>query len=235
MIEPVMQLDNASRAWPSGGGIVMALNEVSLTIFPGKLYAITGPSGSGKTTMLNLIGTLERPSSGQVTGFGQTLNKIGESGLLKIRRDSIGFVFQTFNLIPRLTARENVELPLELARHPQKTARARECLTQAGFPLERQNHRPAKLSGGECQRVAIARALANDPQLILADEPTGNLDSATSQQVLELLSDLAHNQGKAVVLVTHDASLANHADEVILLKDGRIVSVKKGLGGNQEG
>lgn len=224
MTEPIYQLDNVSRAWPSGGGMVLALNDVSLMIFPGKLYAITGPSGSGKSTMLNLIGTLERPSSGAITGFGQLLNKIGENGLLKIRREKIGFVFQSFNLIPKLTARENVELPLELARHPNKTARARECLGMAGFPLDRENHRPAKLSGGEAQRVAIARALANDPQLILADEPTGNLDSHTGRQILELLADLAHSQGKAVIMVTHDTGLAKKADEIIRLKDGKIIS-----------
>lgn len=223
MTEPIYKLENVTRAWPSGNSIVLGLNDVTITIYPGKLYAITGPSGSGKSTMLNLIGTLERPSSGEVTGFGQLLNKIGENGLLRIRREQIGFVFQSFNLIPKLTARENVELPLELAKHPNRTARARECMELAGFPLDRQNHRPAKLSGGECQRVAIARALANDPQLILADEPTGNLDSRTGRQILDLLIALAHTHGKTVIMVTHDASLAKRADEIVCLIDGKII------------
>jgi putative ABC transport system ATP-binding protein len=204
--------------------VILALNEVSLTITPGKLYAVIGPSGCGKSTLLNLMGTLERPSSGRITGFGQPLHQLGEGGLLKIRREKIGFVFQSFNLIANLSARENIELALELSRHPNRTVQARECMELAGFPLERQNHRPAKLSGGECQRVAIARALANDPQLILADEPTGNLDSKTGRQILDLLANLARKQGKAVIMVTHDHSLAKQADEIIRLKDGKIVS-----------
>lgn len=224
MTEPILTMNNVSRSWPTGSGPVLGLDDVSLSIRLGKLYAVTGPSGSGKSTMLNIIGTLERPSTGEISGFGQALHRLGEKRLRKIRRHNIGFVFQSFNLIAKLSAKENVELPLELAHHPSKAARARECLELAGFPLNRQNHRPAKLSGGECQRVAIARALANDPQLVLADEPTGNLDSRTGQQILELLTDLAHSQGKAVIMVTHGTDLAQRADEIICLRDGKIIS-----------
>jgi len=224
MTEPIFQLDNVSRAWTTGGGVILALNEVSLSITPGKLYAVIGPSGSGKSTLLNLIGTLERPSSGRIFGFGLPLHQLTEGRLQKIRREKIGFVFQSFNLIANLSARENVELALELARNPNRTIRAQECMELAEFPLDRQNHRPGKLSGGECQRISIARALANDPELILADEPTGNLDSSTGQQIIELLKNLARKQGKAVIMVTHDYSLAKQADEIVRLTDGKIVS-----------
>jgi putative ABC transport system ATP-binding protein len=203
------------------GGITGALNGVSVAVEKGEFAAIMGPSGSGKSTMLNLVAGLDRPSSGTVTVGGTDLSRLGEAGLARFRRDHIGFVFQFFYLLPNLTALENVLIPAQLKGNVVP-GRARELLEQLGIK-EVADKYPALLSGGQQQRVAIARALINNPTLLLADEPTGALDTHTGDQVMELLGELHHN-GQTILLVTHDAKLATrHAARVISVMDGKIV------------
>jgi putative ABC transport system ATP-binding protein len=203
------------------GGITGALNGVSVAVEKGEFAAIMGPSGSGKSTMLNLVAGLDRPSSGTVTVGGTDLSKLGEAGLARFRRDHIGFVFQFFYLLPNLTALENVLIPAQLKGNVVP-GRARELLEQLGI-TDVANRYPARLSGGQQQRVAIARALINNPTLLLADEPTGALDTHTGDQVMELLSQL-HRDGQTILLVTHDAKLATrYAARVISVMDGKIV------------
>jgi putative ABC transport system ATP-binding protein len=203
------------------GGITGALNGVSVTVDKGEFAAIMGPSGSGKSTMLNLVAGLDRPSSGTVTVGGTDLSKLGEAGLARFRRDHIGFVFQFFYLLPNLTALENILIPAQLKGNVVP-GRAGELLEQLGIK-EVADRYPALLSGGQQQRVAIARALINNPTLLLADEPTGALDTHTGDQVMELLGQLHHN-GQTILLVTHDAKLATrHAARVISVMDGKIV------------
>jgi putative ABC transport system ATP-binding protein len=203
------------------GGITGALNGVSVTVDKGEFTAIMGPSGSGKSTMLNLVAGLDRPSSGTVTVGGTDLGQLGEAGLARFRRDHIGFVFQFFYLLPNLTALENVLIPAQLKGNVVP-GRARELLEQLGIK-EVADKYPARLSGGQQQRVAIARALINNPTLLLADEPTGALDTHTGDQVMELLGEL-HRNGQTILLVTHDAKLATrHAARVISVMDGKIV------------
>ena len=203
------------------GGITGALDGVSLTVEGGEFSAIMGPSGSGKSTLLNLVAGLDRPSSGSVAVGGTDLGRLGEAGLARFRRDHIGFVFQFFNLLPNLTALENVLLPAQL-RGRAGTAPARELLAQLGIG-EVADRFPARLSGGQQQRVAIARALINRPALLLADEPTGALDTHSGEQVMDLLARL-HRDGQTILLVTHDARLATrHATRTISVMDGRIV------------
>jgi ABC-type lipoprotein export system ATPase subunit len=184
---------------------------------------VVGPSGSGKTTLLNVLGALDRPTPGDVYLNGVALSSLPEGELTRVRREKVGFVFQLFELIPNLSALENVALPMEFRgiRRPQREARARELLEAVGMP-HRATHRPGRLSGGEQQRVAIARALASDPSVILADEPTGNLDSGTGKEIVELLGALAHNRRKTVVVVTHDERIAELADVRMELVDGRL-------------
>jgi putative ABC transport system ATP-binding protein len=203
------------------GGITGALGGVSVTVEKGEFTAIMGPSGSGKSTLLNLVAGLDRPTSGTVVVGGTDLGKIGEAGLARFRRDSIGFVFQFFYLLPNLTALENVLIPAQLKGNV-RTGRAQELLEQLGI-ADVANRYPARLSGGQQQRVAIARALVNNPTLLLADEPTGALDTHSGEQVMELLGGL-HRDGQTILLVTHDAKLATrHAARVISVTDGRIV------------
>jgi putative ABC transport system ATP-binding protein len=203
------------------GGITGALNGVSVAVEKGEFAAIMGPSGSGKSTMLNLVAGLDRPSSGSVTVGGTDLGKLGEAGLARFRRDHIGFVFQFFYLLPNLTALENVLIPAQL-KGSVVPGRARELLEQLGI-ADVANRYPARLSGGQQQRVAIARALINNPTLLLADEPTGALDTHTGDQVMELLGQL-HRDGQTILLVTHDAKLATrYAARVISVMDGKIV------------
>jgi putative ABC transport system ATP-binding protein len=203
------------------GGITGALNGVSVAVEKGEFAAIMGPSGSGKSTMLNLVAGLDRPSSGSVTVGGTDLGKLGEAGLARFRRDHIGFVFQFFYLLPNLTALENVLIPAQL-KGSVVPGRARELLKQLGI-TDVANRYPARLSGGQQQRVAIARALINNPTLLLADEPTGALDTHTGDQVMELLGQL-HRDGQTILLVTHDAKLATrYAARVISVMDGKIV------------
>ena len=203
------------------GGLTGALNGISVSIEKGEFTAIMGPSGSGKSTMLNLVAGLDRPTSGTIAVAGTDLAKLGEAGLARFRRDHIGFVFQFFYLLPNLTALENILIPAQLMGNVA-TARAAELLDQLGI-TDVADRYPARLSGGQQQRVAVARALINNPMLLLADEPTGALDTHTGEQVMELLAGL-HRQGQTILLVTHDAKLATrHAARVISVMDGKIV------------
>src|SRR5215813_6096244 len=208
---------------PSGGRPLTILDGVTLDVAAGEVCAITGPSGSGKSTLLGLIAGLDRPSAGSITVAGVEITGLDEDALARFRRDTLGYVFQSYHLIPTLTAAENVAIPLEIAGAPDALARARALLADVGLG-ERTHHYPVQLSGGEQQRVALARAVALDPGLLLADEPTGNLDSATGKQIIELLVALNRNLGSTLALVTHDSALAAHADRIVTLYDGRIVS-----------
>ncbi len=207
----------------SGGREVTVLADVSLEVPPGQFLAIAGPSGSGKSTLLGLIAGLDQPSAGRIEVAGVDVTALDEDGLARFRRDHVGYVFQSFHLLPTLTAQENVAVPLELAGEADAAPRAVALLAEVGL-ADRAHHYPVQLSGGEQQRVAVARAMARRPALLLADEPTGNLDSATGKQIIELLVGLNRRLGSTLVLVTHDAALAAHADRVITLRDGRIVS-----------
>ena len=202
---------------------VTALNHIDLTIEPGEMASIVGPSGSGKSTLLNLIGGLDRPSEGEVSLDGETLSRLDDDGLTRVRRDKIGFIFQFFNLLPTLTCLENVSLPLHLRGWPRKKVeeRARELLNMVRLG-ERVEHLPDELSGGERQRVAIARALSIYPPILLADEPTGNLDTATGIEILKLVHDLHERLGSTVLLVTHDKAVAESCPRTIHIRDGKV-------------
>ncbi|TMD89841.1 MAG: ABC transporter ATP-binding protein [Chloroflexi bacterium] len=216
----IVRVSDLTKAYQ--GGVTGALNGISLAIEAGEFTAIMGPSGSGKSTLLNLIAGLDRPTGGSVTVAGTDLGRLGESGLARFRRDHIGFVFQFFHLLPNLTALENVLIPAQLKSTTSAEAAGRKLLEQLGIK-EMADRYPAKLSGGQQQRVAIARALINNPALLLADEPTGALDTASGEQVMSLLAEL-HRQGQTIVLVTHDAKLATrHAARVVSIVDGRVV------------
>jgi putative ABC transport system ATP-binding protein len=219
----VIALDHVSKTF-EGKRHVTALDDVNLSIEPGEMVSIIGPSGSGKSTLLNLVGGLDRPTSGQVRIDDETLSALTDDGLTRVRRDKIGFVFQFFNLLPTLTCLENVGLPLHLRGWPRQRVdeRSRELLTlvQLGH---RMNHLPEELSGGERQRVAIARALSIYPPIILADEPTGNLDTHTGEEILSLVRDLHTRFRSTVVIVTHDMNVAESCPRTIALRDGRIV------------
>lgn len=207
---------------PSGARTLTVLDGVTLAVAPREVAAIVGPSGSGKSTLLGLIAGLERPTSGSIAVDGIDLATLDEDGLARLRRDRIGFVFQSYHLVPTLTAEENVAVPLELAGRADSLARARALLDDVGL-ADRARHYPAQLSGGEQQRVALARAVALRPPILMADEPTGNLDSATGEHIIALMLALNREHRSTLVLVTHDAALAGHADRVIRLRDGRIV------------
>jgi putative ABC transport system ATP-binding protein len=217
----IVQVRDLSMRLSSGGRPVTILDGVSLDVPESAVVAITGPSGSGKSTLLGLIAGLDRPTSGSITIDGVDITRLDEDGRARLRRDTIGFVFQSFHLIPTLTAAENVAVPLELAGHAAALANAEALLASVGL-ADRAHHYPAQLSGGEQQRVALARAVALRPRLLLADEPTGNLDSATSAQIIELLLTLRGEFRATLVLVTHDDALARHADRVVRLRDGRV-------------
>mgnify|MGYP001614267623 CR=1 FL=1 len=219
----MIALTDVSRTVTSGAGLLTILHSTSLTIARGRTVAISGPSGSGKSTLLGLLAGLDTPTTGQVLIDGVNITALGEEPLARLRGEKIGIVFQFFHLLPSLTALENVLVPMELAGAPGALARASALLADVGL-TGRGHHYPSQLSGGEQQRVAIARALANDPPLLLADEPTGNLDSGTGHQVIELLITVNRARGRTLVLVTHDRELADLADEVIALRDGRVVS-----------
>ena len=207
----------------SGGRTVTVLDSVSLDVARGECVAVTGPSGSGKSTLLGLVAGLDTPTSGAVVVDGVDLGTLDEDALARFRRDRIGFVFQSYHLIPTLTAVENVAVPLELAGVTDARTRAARLLAELGLGA-RGHHYPVQLSGGEQQRVALARAVAREPGLLLADEPTGNLDSATGASIIELLLALNRERGSTLVLVTHDAALAARADRQIALRDGRVVA-----------
>lgn len=219
----MIRLDHVSRTVTSGAGPLTILHPTSLTIDAGRTVAITGPSGSGKSTLLGLLAGLDAPTSGSVFIDGVNISALGEEALARLRGEKIGIVFQFFHLIPSLTALENVLVPLELAGVADARARATALLDEVGLS-QRGHHYPSQLSGGEQQRVAIARALANDPAILLADEPTGNLDSTTGRHVIDLLLSVNRRQGRTLVLVTHDRELAAMADEVIAMRDGRVAA-----------
>ena len=206
---------------PSGGRSLTILDGITLDVAAGEVLAITGPSGSGKSTLLGLVAGLDRPSAGSIVVAGIDITRLDEDALARFRRETLGYVFQSYHLIPTLTAVENVAVPLEIAGTPNALARARALLDDVGLG-DRGHHYPVQLSGGEQQRAALARAVALDPGLLLADEPTGNLDSATGTRIIELLLELKRRRGATLVLVTHDDALARHADRVVTLRDGRV-------------
>ena len=230
MSKPVLQLENLSKTYTLGKRDVPALSNLNLTVNSGEFVAIMGPSGSGKTTLLNVIGCIDKPTNGKVILDGIDATKLPENQLYKIRRDKMGFVFQTFNLLPYLNAVENVELPMEgrLKSKSERRKRASELLAMVGLS-GREGHRPQRLSAGEQQRVAIARALANNPAIILADEPTGNLDSQNKQGIIKLLGNLNLTQGTTIIMVTHDSQAARNTERMLLLKDGKIIKEMQGL------
>ena len=206
---------------PSGGRSLTILDGITLDVAAGEVLAITGPSGSGKSTLLGLVAGLDRPSAGSIVVAGIDVTRLDEDALARFRRETLGYVFQSYHLIPTLTAVENVAVPLEIAGTPNALARARALLDDVGLG-DRGHHYPVQLSGGEQQRAALARAVALEPGLLLADEPTGNLDSATGTRIIELLLELKRRRGATLVLVTHDEALARHADRVVTLRDGRV-------------
>jgi putative ABC transport system ATP-binding protein len=210
----------------SGGRPLTILDRVSLDVEEHDAVAIVGPSGSGKSTLLGLIAGLDVPTAGSIVVAGVDVTRLGEAALARFRRETIGYVFQSYHLIPTLTAVENVAVPLELAGERHALARARTLLEQVGL-ADRAHHYPVQLSGGEQQRVALARAVALDPPLLLADEPTGNLDSATGAAIVELLFALNRERGSTLLLVTHDPALAERADRVVSLRDGRVVGDRR--------
>ncbi len=223
----IIVAEGLSKHFTQGGELIKAVDKVSFKIAPKQLVAITGASGCGKTTLMYLLGNLEKPTSGKLLIDGIDVGALRGRRENDYRSKKVGFVFQSFNLIPNLSALENVMLPMEIIgkRHSEREARAHQLLTQVGLEEKRHLHRPGKLSGGQQQRVAIARALANNPSVILADEPTGNLDSKTGRRIVDLLLQLSH-QGRTVIVVTHDRSIARLADKRMELEDGRIISIK---------
>jgi len=220
----VIELSNVTKVYPMGTAQVRALDGVSLRVEAGEFVAIVGASGSGKSTLMHLLGCLDRPTGGSYRLLGQTVSALDDRQLAAVRNRSVGFVFQTFNLIPRMTAWENVAVPLFYARQASVKHRALAALQRVGL-AERATHQPSELSGGERQRVAIARAIVNSPRLILADEPTGNLDSRTGEQIMDIFHEL-HRSGVTIVLVTHEPDIAEQAQRIVSMRDGRIVSDK---------
>ncbi len=222
MADQVISVKNLTREYLMGTEVVYALRGASLDIRRNEYVAVMGPSGSGKSTLMNLIGRLDTPTSGEYWLSGQEVSRMGDDALARVRNREIGFVFQTFNLLPRATALHNVELPLVYSgvSSKERRQRAMDALDRVGLG-DRVGHRPNELSGGQRQRVAIARALVNRPALLLADEPTGNLDSNTSDELMQVFQQL-HDQGQTIIMVTHEPDIAGHAHRVVVLKDGRV-------------
>ncbi len=220
----MLKVEKISKVFDSGSGKVTALDSVSFSVPDGQFASIVGRSGSGKTSLLSLLGALEKPTSGSIQVGGQDITGLGDRALIKYRAKQIGFVFQSYNLVPNLNAIENVMLPMEFAGTAKSERRphAQELLNQVGITEDKQLRKPSRLSGGEQQRVAIARAIANKPRLILADEPTGNLDSQNGKMIFQLLHQLAKSQNTTVVVVTHDLSIAGKADKSFTLTDGKL-------------
>lgn len=232
MVE-VISLKNVAKHYEMGENLVKALNEVDISVEVGDFIALMGPSGSGKSTAMNLVGSLDLPTHGQVYLDGKDISSLDESQLAQIRGKKIGFIFQGFNLIPNLTAKENVMLPMlfQGATKEEREAKAEELLKMVDLG-ERLDHYPNQLSGGQQQRVAIARSLANDPEVILADEPTGNLDTKTGEKVMQFLEDL-NKKGKTIIMVTHDPDKAmNHARIIYWIKDGKVEKITKKFKGS---
>lgn len=230
MSEVVLKTEKLFKTYEMGKRKVPALYDLNLQVNRGEFVAIMGPSGSGKTTLLNVLGCLDKPTSGKMILDQVDVTDLPERQLYKIRRNKIGFIFQTFNLLPYLNAVENVELPMEYGKRSksQRRQEARRLLDLVGL-AGREEHRPQRLSAGEQQRVAIARALANDPAIILADEPTGNLDTENKFEIIRLLGNLNIERGTTIVMVTHDGHMASNSERVLLLKDGKITKEKQGL------
>jgi putative ABC transport system ATP-binding protein len=220
----MLQMTELCKFYQDGDVEVKALNGVSLTIAKGQMVAVMGPSGSGKSTFMNILGCLDQPTSGSYCLGGREIARLGQRELSHLRNEELGFVFQSFNLLPRLSAVQNVELPLIYAGVPtrERNERAQEALARVGLS-HRMHHRPKELSGGQQQRVAIARALVNRPSLILADEPTGNLDSQASAEVMALFQEL-HRNGITVVLVTHEPDIAEYTERIITFRDGKVIA-----------
>ena len=227
MSDPVIRTVGLTRDYPMGGETVRALRGVDLVIQANEYVAIMGPSGSGKSTLMNLIGCLDTPTAGEYWLAGTEVSRMTDDELARVRNRQIGFVFQTFNLLPRATAAHNVELPLVYAGLParERRQRAERALASVGL-ADRMGHKPAELSGGQRQRVAIARALVTEPSIILADEPTGNLDSSTSEEIMKIFEELHRTRGQTIVMVTHEADIARHAERVVTLHDGVVSSDK---------
>jgi len=224
MAKPIIEIKEITRDFPLGNETVYVLKGIDLTINKGEYVALMGPSGSGKSTLMNILGCLDTPTAGDYILNGKDVSKMGDDELAEIRNKEIGFVFQTFNLLPRTTALDNVALPMVYAGYSksERTERATEVLNQVGLG-DRMDHKPNQLSGGQRQRVAVARALVNRPSIILADEPTGNLDSKTSIEIMNLFNEI-HANGNTVILVTHEEDIAEHAHRIIRLRDGVIES-----------
>ena len=218
----MIRLEDVTKIYQMGEVEVGALQGVSLEIAEGEIIAIMGPSGSGKSTLMNIVGCLDIPTSGRYALDGQDIGAMSDNRLSEIRGRQIGFVFQTYNLLPRLTARANVEIPLVYGRGSDRRRRALEALERVGLG-DRANHKPAELSGGQQQRVGIARALVTRPRILLADEPTGNLDSQSSGEIMAILKSLNEDAGLTVILVTHELDIANHASRVVSMLDGRVI------------
>jgi putative ABC transport system ATP-binding protein len=220
----MLEAREVTKSFGSGDSAVTAVRDVTMTVADGEFVAIVGRSGSGKTTLMNLLGALERPTDGMIFVDGQDITRLSPGELVRYRGQSVGFVFQGYNLIPNLNSIENVMLPMEFTGvgKSERRERARKLLDQVELSGSKQSRRPGKLSGGEQQRVAIARALANKPSIVLADEPAGNLDTQTSATIVQLLRGLARSRGTTIIVVTHDLSLAGQADRVLRLADGRL-------------
>lgn len=227
----MLEIKNISKVYGEGPAKVVALSNVSLLVNEGDFMAIMGPSGSGKSTLLNIIGGLDHLSSGEVLLDGERIDNLDENALVDIRRGKIAYVFQQYHLIPSLSALENVLLPLTFCEADHRDQKALDILERVGLE-RRAEHKPSQLSGGEQQRVAIARALVNDPSLILADEPTGNMDRKTGNEILALFNEL-NREGRSIVMVTHDPEIAGHAKALVLLQDGQIVDRISQEGGNK--
>jgi putative ABC transport system ATP-binding protein len=225
----MITVEKLNKRFKSGDTTVNATSDVSFSLPEGCLASIVGKSGSGKSTLLSLLGALDKPTDGHILVDNKDITKMRDHELIAYRCQSIGFVFQSYNLVPNLTAVENVMLPMEFAGIPRgtRTARAEKLLDQVGLTADKQKRKPGKLSGGEQQRVAIARALANRPKLILADEPTGNLDTETGKVIFELLRDLAHSENTTIIVVTHDDAIASKTDLQFRLQDGKLAKLKK--------
>jgi len=230
-VTALLEAKGLKKTYRMGKVLVPALQGITFDVAEGEFLAVFGPSGSGKSTLLHVLGGLDRPDEGEVFVDGVGFSTLNDNALAEVRLRRIGFVFQFFNLLPRLTALRNVELPLTLADFPEKESikKAEDMLKLVGLE-DRMSHRPSEMSGGEQQRVAIARALVNDPKIVLADEPTGNLDTSTGGEIVQLMKRLNEEKGQTLVVVTHDPAIAETVDRIIYLEDGRVQRIKKGHG-----